>query len=127
MTIKGLVMQITDQHLLDAGYKKYQDKLNSKQADTFYQKCVRDGHGKKYFIDVYGYNFSKYPQWTPDEWNTTGWSYMFIASYDSCGDHGFSFQPNHPSIDEESVEYYETLFETVWNTLKPDYYERYDE
>lgn len=120
-------MEITEQHLLDAGYKKYNSEHNGKQADTFHQKCVRDAHGKKYFVDVYGYDFSKYTTWKPDEWNTTGWSYMFVGSYDSCGDRGFSFQPNHPSKEEESVEYYETLFENVWDTLKPEYYEHYDE
>lgn len=119
-------MQITEQSLLDAGYNKFKDYHNFKKADTTYQKCIRDEHGKKYFIDVYGYNFSKYPAWQPDAYNTTGWSYMFIGSFDSCGNHGFSFQPNHPSMDEESIEYYETLFEHVWNTLKPEYYERYE-
>lgn len=120
-------MQIIEQSLLDAGYKEWKNPSYIKSADKFFQKCVRDEHGKKYFIDVYAYNSAKYPQWTPDQYNTTGWSYMFIGSFDSCGDHGFSFQPNHPSFDEESVEYYETLFEKVWNTLKPEYYERYDE
>lgn len=52
---------------------------------------------------------------------------MFIGSFDSCRDHGFSLQPNHPSEDEETIEYYETLFENVWNSLGPEYYERYDE
>lgn len=120
-------MQITEEALIVAGYKQYIDYHNFKNADTAFQKCVCDKIGKKYFIDVYGYNASKYPQWKLTECNTTGWSYMFVGSFSSKRDSGFIFQPNHSSRDLESIEHYEELFENVWNKLKPDYYERYDE
>jgi len=120
-------MKPTEEILLASGYREWKQPYMIKEADKFFQKCIRDEKGKKYFIDVYAYDFSKYPQWTPDQYNTTGWSYMFIGSFDSAGDRGFSFQPNHPAHDEESIEYYETLFEKVWDALKPEYYEVFDE
>lgn len=53
-------MNITEDMLLAAGYKFYRGVADLKHADAFYQKIVREGSVKLYFIDVYFYDNSRY-------------------------------------------------------------------
>lgn len=47
---------ITDEILLENGYKEYRDDLYN--ADKLFQKRIRDEKGRtKYFIDIYKYAF----------------------------------------------------------------------
>ena len=50
---------LTIQDWLDAGYKRY-DNHKYKNADFLLQKRFDDSEGKKYFIDVWVYEYSKY-------------------------------------------------------------------
>lgn len=55
---------ITDEILLENGYKKYRDNLYN--ADCLFQKRIRNEKGQtKYFIDIYKYTF-KINDYKPD-------------------------------------------------------------
>lgn len=49
---------------ITAGYRRFElcDRLLNKSADYGLQKRFDDAQGKKYFITVYVYDWSKYPQ-----------------------------------------------------------------
>jgi hypothetical protein len=58
---------MTPEDWLEAGYKKYPSPHNN--ADFLLQKCVRDGEGrKKYYVDVYVYDWAKYWNPVPYQW-----------------------------------------------------------
>ena len=46
---------ITDDILLEHGYKRFNDSLYNAQA--LFQKKIKDKKGIKYFIDIYKYTF----------------------------------------------------------------------
>ena len=49
---------ITEQDLLDHGYKRYKNPLNHGAVDHwFFQKRFTDDVGTRYFIDVYQYDW----------------------------------------------------------------------
>ncbi len=50
---------LTIQDWLDAGYKRYGKDLH-KSADFLLQKRFDDSEGKKYFIDIWVYEHSRY-------------------------------------------------------------------
>jgi hypothetical protein len=50
---------LTEQDFINQGYKRFtQNFLN--QADFGLQKLIKDEKGKKYYITVYAFDFSKY-------------------------------------------------------------------
>ena len=50
---------LTDQDFIDNGYKRFtQQFLNN--ADYGLQKLIKDDKGKRYYITVYAFDFSKY-------------------------------------------------------------------
>lgn len=48
------------QTLLDSGYTKHVSNSYKTfhSTDTLFQKCIRDNNGKKYFINMWWYDFS---------------------------------------------------------------------
>ena len=46
------------EELLSAGYKFFEDHLS--KSNGGYQKCIYSETGKRYFINVYYYDFSQY-------------------------------------------------------------------
>jgi len=54
-----MINPLTEQ-LISAGYKKHKDYF---KYIMFYQKRVDDDQGKKYFVNVYEYDFSNYPNY----------------------------------------------------------------
>jgi hypothetical protein len=54
---------MTKQDFIDSGYKEYVNYDKSRTADCLLQKRIRNKDNKtKYFINVYMYDFSQYPQ-----------------------------------------------------------------
>ena len=52
---------ITDQVLIENGYKRHKPDIFHEGASDLYQKRIDDSNGKKYFINIYKYNFKDIP------------------------------------------------------------------
>jgi len=55
--------EITEEQLIAAGYNKSMRpsyRASHPNACALFQKCFSDDQGKKYFIDIWQYDFSKY-------------------------------------------------------------------
>jgi len=53
-------MYITEDVLLAAGYRKF-GKWPPKIADNLFQRRISDENGTRYYIDIWMYDWSKYP------------------------------------------------------------------
>lgn len=53
---------MTEQDLIDRGYKKYNPSTKFKNEDHQMAKMMRNEHGKMFQIVIYVYDWSKYPQ-----------------------------------------------------------------
>ena len=87
-----------------------------KTTDTLYQKCIKDSVGKKYYINIWWYPEKRYgetslPESIQAEVQFTG------HEYDETTD-VLLFTKDLVKI--------ETKFEEIWNLLKFDYYERWE-
>ena len=51
---------MTDDELINAGYTKYKPVPYNDCVVALFQKCVRDKYGKKYFININKWDFSRY-------------------------------------------------------------------
>ena len=51
---------MTDNDIIDSGYKECSMPI-IKHASRFFQKRFDDNIGKKYFIDIYRYDFPDHP------------------------------------------------------------------
>lgn len=54
-------MAVTEKDFIDAGYRRF-NPYGHKSADFGLQKLISDDHGKKYYITVLAYCWTKYPQ-----------------------------------------------------------------
>ena len=51
---------MTDKELLDAGYKRYDPpSIHADCVTDLYQKCIKDDTGKRYFISIERWDFSR--------------------------------------------------------------------
>ena len=57
---------LTEQDFINQGYKKFTQKFLN-QADFGLQKLIKDEKGKKYYITVYVFDFSKFPGYTHEQ------------------------------------------------------------
>lgn len=51
---------MTNQELLDAGYKRWNPSSYTECCTDLFQKCVSDDYGKRYFINIFRWDFSRY-------------------------------------------------------------------
>jgi hypothetical protein len=52
---------LQEQDFIDAGYKKFHQTFHN-NADFGLQKLIHDEKGKRYYITVFVYDWTKYPQ-----------------------------------------------------------------
>jgi hypothetical protein len=92
-------------------YKTY------KSTDTLYQKCIKDKVGKKYYINIWWYPVNRYgetllPESIQAEVQFTG--------YEGDG-------TTDVLLFTKDLVKIEAKFEDIWNLLKFDYYERWED
>ena len=101
---------ITDDILLENGYRKFNDNLYNAQA--LFQKKITDGKGIKYFIDIYKYTF-KVNDYIPD------YEIRLVSETDNYAiDILIYATGNKMKIDEIEKE-----VERIWSALDLNYYE----
>ena len=108
------------------GYRRY-EVLHAKElhklADFILQKRFDDEVGKKYFITVYCYDRSKYPQeMSAHIKNLPRYGYMPVVNF-NLGDNMPFFNIEMNSV--KSIDEVEDYFEGFWRHLKSPYYEEW--
>ena len=109
---------LTEQDFISAGYKRYNEV--HKGSDYLLQKRIDDEHGKKYFIDVYVYDWRKYRYQNP-----TMPDFSFNPEVQFRAFKGGNMTMNVSLIvnSESTIEQIEKEFEDMWVYLGEPYYE----
>lgn len=107
---------MTEQQLIDAGYKRCNHtEVSFPYADFFYQKRIRDARGIKYFIEFVHYapmDF-KNNNIAPESW-TLNWN---------NNEPHYTFQAHKV---DGSIGIYESMIDRLWLSLGCEYYELND-
>ena len=85
-----------EDELKSRGYKYWKNETVSESCDYFYQKCFRDKLGRRYFIDIRFYDYTK----------------CFNAAFDSRCDASVYFRDNKGLHSEKSDKNYFDKWET---------------
>ena len=115
---------MTDQYLLDRGYKQYQPSpLDNDSIVVKFQKRFDDEFGKKYFIDVAKWSHDYVPVYQRDEWwKPFSYAYhLYVSMFEEEKPIWFEFGTSW------TVEEVEEFAENFFNKMKPNYYESWDE
>lgn len=126
---------MTPDDWIAAGYKRFDvaNKEMNKLADFLLQKRFDDDKGKKYFITVYCYDRTKYPehyrQWLIDNRSHVGINtigYMPTAQF-VLGDNLPHFDIEMSGIESMTggIKAVEDWFEVFWKVFRQPYYEKY--
>ena len=101
---------ITDDILLENGYKRFNDNLYN--AQSLFQKKIKDKKGIKYFIDIYKYTF-KVKNYIPE------YEIRLVSETDNYAINILLYATgNKMKIDEIEQE-----VERIWSALDLNYYE----
>jgi len=112
---------LTVDDFIKAGYKRFKSgDWNS--SDFGLQKLYSDEKGKKYFITLWVYDFSKYKNFTDE--NKIRFSPDVQFSMNN-GERRITI--NLCINDDDTVEYIEKFYEDLWNSFNCDYYQKWDE
>lgn len=111
---------LTVQDWLDRGYIQFPQQGEFNNADFGLQKRIDDEHGKKYFITVWVYDWSKYPNVYQHR------RYSFEPDLQFKLPDGMYFNVKLLLDNEATVESVEKTIEEMWNNLECQYYERWD-
>ena len=110
---------MTDQDILDRGYKEYKPTpFHNSGIVKCFQKRFDDGTGKKYFIDIHKWDFSRYTD-IPDPYPYEYHMQMYAGEDRDAIDITF-----HSSWKIENVEAY---VEKMFQVMEMEYYEKWDE
>ena len=114
---------MTDEYLLERGYKQYKPTpiLDSDLVVAKFQKRFDDDFGKKYFIDVLKWSHDFVPEHKRDKW----WK-PFTYSYEV---YLTMFEEDPMKIEFYSnwaLEAVEKYMEDFFEKMKPNYYESWD-
>jgi hypothetical protein len=107
---------MTPEDWLEAGYNRYESPHNN--ADFLLQKCIMDDSGRKrYYIDTYVYDWSKYPNHPhPHKWGFAPEMHITRGETDSVT--GAIIQLNlAPTATVADVEY---AMEKFWEAITKD-------
>ena len=115
--------KMTDEYLLERGYKKYPPTYYSNYVVAMFQKRFDDDFGKKYFINVLKWSHDYVPTCRRDEW-WEPFSYEYEVQVTmSENDNGLDLK-FHSSWTLEEVEIF---IEEFFEKMKPNYYEDWDD
>lgn len=109
---------ITQQDLIAAGFKKFNQKNIWKFTETAWQKRFDDAKGKKYFITIAEYDNSMFPQLLEHRGQYT---FTPETQFEANGV-TFDVQMHSPKSIQEMLDF----FESIWKNMSCDYYELYE-
>lgn len=111
-----------------AGYKRFDvaNKEMNKLADFLLQKRFDDDEGKKYFITVYCYDRTKYPEPYRSHVGINTIGYMPTAQF-VLGDNlpHFDIEMNGIESMTGGIKAVEDWFEVFWKVFRQPYYEKW--
>lgn len=114
---------LTEEAFITAGYKRYEQK--HKSCDYMLQKRIDDEHGKKYYIDIYVYDWRKYKDVNPALQDFTFSPEVQFRAFEEG-----KMTMNVSLLayaDEHTIEVIEKEFEDMWLFLEKPYYRRWEE
>ena len=118
------VTMMTDEYLLNKGYKQYPPTpvLDNDSIVAKFQKRFDDDFGKKYFIDVEKWSHDYIPEWRRDKWWTPfGYVYKtYVTMHEEEKPIYLEFGTSW------TLEEVENFVEDFFNKMKPNYYESWD-
>lgn len=103
------------EELLSRGYTRYNPPLHKECVTDFFQKCIKDDVGKRYYIDIELWDFSRFAR-------------NLMPRYQA------SVQLTHKQTgpvvdivchDGWSIDALEQYYDDLWSSGKYEYYERY--
>lgn len=106
---------LTEQDFLDAGYKRYNQSHRS--SDYMLQKRIDDEVGKKYFINVYVYDWREYK-------DHPSFSFAPEVQFPGFDDDKMTVNVSFIVNDNSTIKEIEKEFEGMWKYLGKPYYER---
>lgn len=113
---------------LAAGYKRYEvtNKEMNKLADFLLQKRFDDDEGKKYFITVYCYDRTKYPERYRSNVEERPIGFMPTAHF-ALGDNLPHFEITMNGIETMTggIQVVDDWFEVFWKVFRQPYYEKW--
>lgn len=118
------VNKMTDEYLFEHGYKKYQPTtFDNECVVARFQKRFDDDFGKKYFIDILRWSNDYIPiSHRGEDWELYSYEYeMHFSMYSE------EKSLNITLFNSWTLEEVEIFAENFFNTMKPNYYENWDE
>lgn len=119
---------MTPDDWIAAGYKRFDvpNKEMNKLADFLLQKRFDDDEGKKYFITVYCYDRTKYPEPYRSHVGINTIGYMPTAHF-ALGDNlpHFNIEMNSIETLHGGIKAVEDWFEVLWKVFRQPYYEKW--
>lgn len=103
---------MTEQILLNNGYKEFEIPPFDEYVDRFFQKKIKDDKGIKYFIDVYEYEFM----------DSCNYEFRLTTNKDK-----FWVSARLYSIDNMTLDEIEREIENIWKKCNFNYYELYED
>lgn len=113
---------LTEQDFLDAGYKRYNQSHRS--SDYMLQKRIDDEVGKKYFIDVYVYDWRKYKDRNP---SLQDFGFAPEVQFRGFDDDKMTANVSFIVNDNSTIAEIEKEFEDMWEYLGKVYYSKWRE
>lgn len=112
-----------------AGYKRYEvtNRELNKLADFLLQKRFDDDEGKKYFITVYCYDRTNYPEPHMSFFKNKSIAYTPTAQF-VLGDNlpHFNIEMNGIESMAGGIKAVEDWFEVFWKVFRQPYYEKWE-
>ena len=99
---------ITQQDLIAAGFKKFNQKNLWQFTETGWQKCIRDKEGnKKYFITIAEYDNSNFPDILK---NSGKYSFQPEGQFETEDGITFNIEMLHPKSVGEVLDFFEKIY-----------------
>lgn len=112
---------LTEQDFIKAGYRKFYGYTGHERSDYGLQKLIADEIGKRYYITVSVYDWTKYPT------RTTGSDFTFSPHVQMKTFCGMTTNIELICHGTKTVEQIEQYFQKVWCDNAKPYYERFEE
>ena len=111
---------LTNEDFINAGYTRYRPSPYNECVTDLFEKCVKDDYGKRYFIHVNRWDFTKYER--NGRVNVNYESTVQLTLKDGC-----CINIDGLSIGTDwTIEKMEEFYAELWDTGKFKYYEAFD-
>ena len=111
---------LTNQDFIDAGYTRWRPSPFYECVTDLLQKCVTDEYGKRYYINVNRWDFSRY-----ERSNRTNVNYESTVQFTLKNGAYINIDGLHVGTDW-TIEEMEKFYAELWDTGKFKYYEVFD-